>query len=269
MSPHLRAELQGCQQASPSSWNSPFSISNLVEALQTSVSADAGVDGAHTPPNSMHGLLIVAVGNREGGHGAGCVRVVACAGLVLGPAPCSWCAGASKHGGKDRGPPDTEEEHRRLAGGEELRARAAIGASCSHSEGEDACADEGEGAEGARRPSMVRFEEREDEGNSDERRRRKAMRDKQTMRAREFAKVTVEETVMAVAPGFKGSGLTRALCRSRWLLASALGATHVTSSWPESGVSALHTSAHAAREKLGYVYRADGRYELALKGSTC
>ena len=71
---------------------------------------------------------------------------------------------------------------------------------------------------------------------------------------------------MYVSSSLQGSGLTRALCRTRWMLAQSLGASHVIS--PCSSSEALSSSTfNAAREKLGYRL-GDGYYQLCVHTMT-
>ena len=84
--------------------------------------------------------------------------------------------------------------------------------------------------------------------------------------AQGYAFCALEETEMYVPPSLQGSGLTRALCRTRWMLAQSLGASHVIS--PRSSSVALSSATfHAAREKLGYRL-GDGYYQLCVHTMT-
>ena len=71
---------------------------------------------------------------------------------------------------------------------------------------------------------------------------------------------------MYVPPSLQGSGLTRALCRTRWMLAQSLGASHVISPC-SSSVALSSATFHAAREKLGYRL-GDGYYQLCVHTMT-
>ena len=84
--------------------------------------------------------------------------------------------------------------------------------------------------------------------------------------AQGYAFCALEETEMYVPPSLQGSGLTRALCRTRWMLAQSLGASHVISPC-SSSVALSSATFHAAREKLGYRL-GDGYYQLCVHTMT-
>ncbi len=242
--PHLRADLQASPQAPTPAPTSPFSMSSILQAVQGVLSADAGSGASLRRASPAHpdqsSLVIVALwnGGEARGHGSNGEndsepgpergQVIACAGLTLpAAAPCSWCVAAARRsalgarqsfsvGGENAQAADEGCGGRE--GGERVRecGEQALALETGDYQGEG-WREGGEGESGAR-PAMVRFAGDEDEGSDRERQREEEMRDKEARRAQEWDRVVADETIMAVAPAFKGTGLTRALCRSRWLL---------------------------------------------------